>query len=226
MERENPYLIPVAILIGSLVLALTIYTVRTTHLLGAPQGNIDNLLPVSADDHIVGNPSARLVIIEYSDIDCEYCKQFQATLSELIREYGASGEVAWVYRHFPNVSVRSASGKHAEASECVAKQGGTDAFFLFIDALNQQAPGASQFPANEYTSVVQKLGLSTNAFTECLTSGEMVSRVSRDLENAFAIGATGAPYSVLVVEGKDPIVISGAVPYSALRQAVEAALAP
>lgn len=224
MDTRHPYLLPVSILIGGIIIAVAVYMVRTGSTPPLPVGDISKLAPVTVDDHIVGTPEATLVIVEYSDIDCEYCKNFYSALSQLMSEYGAGGEVAWVYRHFPNVSLHGSSALHAEAAECVAEQGGGEAFFRFIDALNQEAPGGSQFDSRGYPSVVTGLGLSVPDFNDCMESDRMVAKVTRDFENAFEIGADGAPYSVLIMEGKEPVPISGALPYDALKEVIETSL--
>ncbi|MDH3282605.1 MAG: DsbA family protein, partial [Gammaproteobacteria bacterium] len=56
--------------------------------------------PVSAGrDHIRGNPSAPVTLIEYSDFECPFCKKFHATAKKVLDE--SRGQVKWVYRHFP-----------------------------------------------------------------------------------------------------------------------------
>lgn len=79
-------------------------------------------------DHILGNPDAQIVIIEYSDLECPYCKKFGETMKEMVTE--SNGNIAWVYRHW--VVHQNALPK-AGASECVAKIKGNDAFWKYID---------------------------------------------------------------------------------------------
>lgn len=86
--------------------------------------------PVDANDHIVGNPSAPITIIEYSDFECPYCKAFQATLKQVVTE--SNGSVAWVYRHWP---IHQNSFEKLVAAECVAKIKGNDAFWKYSDLL-------------------------------------------------------------------------------------------
>lgn len=224
MDTRHPYLLPASILIGGIIIAVAVFMVRTGGTPPLMAGDISKLAPISLEDHMAGNPEATLVIVEYSDIDCEYCKRFHTALSQIVSEYGPTGEVAWVYRHFPNVSLHGSSALHAEAAECVAEQGGSDDFFRFIDALNQEAPGGSQFDSRGYENVVEGLDLSVSSFTECMASDRMVDKVTRDFENAFAIGADGAPYSVILIEGKEPVPISGALPYDALKEVIETSL--
>lgn len=81
-------------------------------------------------DHIVGDINAPIVIIEYSDFECPYCKTFQTTLKTVVEE--SDGEVAWVYRHWP---IHQNSFEKLVAAECVAQLKGNDAFWKYSDLL-------------------------------------------------------------------------------------------
>lgn len=93
---------------------------------------LENVDPVSASDHIRGNPDAEIVIVEYSDFDCPFCARFHSTMNSVMDQYGE--EVAWVYRHFPLESLHPNAPAVAVASECVAELGGNDAFWKFADS--------------------------------------------------------------------------------------------
>jgi len=85
---------------------------------------------VTAEDHIIGNINAPIVIVEYSDFECPYCKAFQATLQKMTSE--SNGNIAWVYRHWP---IHQNSFEKLVAAECVAKIKGNDAFWKYSDLL-------------------------------------------------------------------------------------------
>jgi hypothetical protein len=85
---------------------------------------------VTSEDHIIGNIDAPIVIIEYSDYECPYCKGFQATIKQITNE--SNGKVAWVYRHWP---IHQNSFAKLVAAECVAKIKGNDAFWKYSDLL-------------------------------------------------------------------------------------------
>jgi protein-disulfide isomerase len=84
-------------------------------------------------DHVRGNKDARFLLVEYSDYSCPFCARFHPTAQQLVEEF--DGELAWVYRHFPLDQLHPTARSEAEASECVAKLAGEDAFWSFTDAL-------------------------------------------------------------------------------------------
>ncbi len=91
-----------------------------------------NMPAVTADDNILGNENARIVLVEYSDFECPFCGRFHPTAKQVLDEFGDS--VALVYRHFP-LSFHPNAQQAAEASECVAKEGGNEAFWSYADSL-------------------------------------------------------------------------------------------
>lgn len=83
---------------------------------------------VTAEDHIIGSIDAPIVIVEYSDLECPYCKRFGGVMKQIVEE--SNGQVAWVYRHW--VVHQGALPKTA-AAECVAKIKGNEAFWKYVD---------------------------------------------------------------------------------------------
>ncbi len=94
--------------------------------------------PVSESDHILGNIDAKIIIVEYSDLECPFCKVFHSTMHQVVKEY--SGEVAWVYRHFPIVGLHPKAFREAEATECAWEQGGNEVFWKYTDKLFEVTP--------------------------------------------------------------------------------------
>src|SRR3989338_1472713 len=91
---------------------------------GAPA---TTLRPVSKSDHILGNINAKIVIVEYSDLECPYCKVFHQTMHKVVSDN--SGNVAWVFRHYPIPQLHPKAFREAEATECAWGQGGNNAFW-------------------------------------------------------------------------------------------------
>jgi protein-disulfide isomerase len=225
-DAQNPWVLPGAILGAGLILAIATFVIRSHHLIAPVQGSVTAMRPISAlTDHIVGNPGAGVVIVEYSDIDSPYAKQFQQSMEQLMADYAGGGKVAWVYRHFPLIDQHPNSEMHAEAAECVASLGDANSFWRFIDALNASAPDINQFDPKNYDAVVSTLGISTAKFDSCLSSHTFQQKVAADFGNALDSGASGAPFTVLLVKGQKPATIDGAIPYATLKQIVDQAVA-
>ena len=88
------------------------------------------LPPPSKDDHIIGSLDAPVIIVEYSDLECPYCKEFSSTAKKLVAE--SNGNVAWIYR---NWIVHPGALPKAGAAECIAKLKGNDTYWKYIDLL-------------------------------------------------------------------------------------------
>jgi protein-disulfide isomerase len=220
-SRRETWLIPGAIILAGVILAFATYIIRAKELTLPPEGDVSLVRPVSEEDHIIGNPGAPIVIIEYADIDSNYSKDFQATMEQLMTEYATGGQVAWVYRHLPLIDQHPNSRRHAEA----AALGGPNSFWRFIDAANVRAPGSQQLNPRDYDALVEGLGLRPEAFNSCLNANTFSQRVADDFENGLNAGAGGSPFSVVLIKGHPPITIDGAVPYDAMKRFVEESVA-
>ncbi|KKT11432.1 MAG: Sodium/proton antiporter, partial [candidate division WWE3 bacterium GW2011_GWB2_43_22] len=94
---------------------------------------VEKLVALNDMDYVRGDKSARVLLFEYSDYDCPFCKRVHPTLQTLISEN--AGKVAWVYRQFPLDQLHPTARAKSEAALCAGKLGGNDAFWAFSDAL-------------------------------------------------------------------------------------------
>ena len=181
------------------------------------------LRPVSSNDHIRGNPAAPVTLIEYSDFECPYCKNFHGTLRKLVED--SKGKVRWVYRHFPLDQLHSKARKEAAASECAAELGGNAAFWKFADRLFELSRSNNRTDIDKVLpQVAHETGLDMAKFKSCLASGRHDKRVEEDLQNAMATGGNGTPWSLIVSKSGKVHPLSGARPYPAVKQLVDLAL--
>lgn len=213
--------IPTAIALGGIIIAGALYVSMPKASLTAT-GDSALVRAVGASDHILGNPAAPVMIIEYSDFDCTYCKDFNETLHQIIANEGARGKVAWVFRQFPLSELHPNAFAHARAAECIAATAGNDAFWKFAAALFRNQP----VDPTRYSAIASSLGITGDAFATCYASAATTvdARITADRQNAFDIGAEGTPYSLILVKGKTPIIMNGGYPYDAVQQLVKQAL--
>ena len=106
--------IPIAIVIAAALIAGAIVFTGMQKNGGTQVGNGKNseqqtgetvVAPVTEKDHIRGNPNAPIMIVEYSDYHCPFCRVFHDTMTKIMSEYGKDGKVAWVFRQLPLVPV-------------------------------------------------------------------------------------------------------------------------
>jgi len=104
---------------------------------GIDTADAEKVIPVSGNDHILGSPDAKMVLIEFSDLECPFCASFHTTMERIMEEHGNNKEIAWVYRHFPLDSIHPDARPLAHKSECVAELAGEEAFWKYISYVFQ-----------------------------------------------------------------------------------------
>ncbi len=219
--------VPTAILLAGALIAGSYYFVNRSHVTTPNRDNTATVLdgqnlktpvdPVTKEDHLLGNPQAKIVLIEYSDLECPYCKVFHKTMKKVMEDYAKDGTVAWVYRHFPLDTLHSKARKEAEAAECAAELGGNTAFWDFIDSVYDITPSNNNLDASQLGTVAVKIGLEKSEFQSCLDSGKHADKVEADYQSGLKAGTIGTPNTFLISTGNDIIPIEGAESYSAIK---------
>lgn len=108
-----------------------------------PIGAEIQIRPVSPDDHILGNADAKIIVVEYSDLECPFCKVFHNTMHQVVEK--SNGDVAWVYRHYPISGLHPKAFLEALATECAWEQKGNDGFWKYTDQLFKITPSNNKF---------------------------------------------------------------------------------
>lgn len=175
------------------------------------------------DDHIRGNKNARILLVEYSDLECPFCKRFHDTANQIIKEY--DGKVAWVYRHFPIDSLHSKADKEAEAIECAGELGGNDVFWKFADKIFEVTPSNNGLNLEDLPKLAGEVGLDTSKFKSCLDSGKFAQQVEEDYQHGLKVGVTGTPGNFLVDTKTGNVgQIRGALPFEQVKPMIDSML--
>jgi protein-disulfide isomerase len=132
-----------------------------------------------------GPAEAPVTLVEFSDFQCPFCKQSQATLKQLQAQY--AGKLKLVYRDFPLDQLHPQARAAAEAARCANDQA---KFWEYHDVLFAQSPQASSESLRRYA---EQTGLDITAFDRCLSSGLHREAVQRDVEEGTRLGITGTP---------------------------------
>ena len=176
--------------------------------------------PLKDEDHIRGDKNARILLVEYSDLECPFCKRFHPTAKQVVDEY--KGQVAWVYRHFPLDQIHSKADKEAEAVECANELGGEDGFWKLTDKIFEVTPANNGLNLDDLPKLAGEVGLNQSAFKTCLDSGKYAAHVEEDYQGGIKAGITGTPGNILLdtKTGKTKL-IPGAVPFDQFKVAID-----
>jgi protein-disulfide isomerase len=184
----------------------------------APQPDASGMAPITDKDWVKGDRNAPISVVEYSDLECPFCKRVHPTLQQLVAEYG--GKVNWVYRHFPLTQLHPKAVKEAEAAECAGELGGNEAFWKYVDRLYEVTPSNNGLEESELPNIAEYAGLTRGSFEECLNSGRHNQKVMDQAQDAVAAGGSGTPYNV-IVKGDTKIPVSGAVPIDFFKARID-----
>lgn len=244
MKTLHPfYSIPVAILAAGLMISLSILlsggvikigkVAKTTPSTSAPTppssasapaapptGEVEGLRDI---DHVKGKKNARILLVEYSDLECPFCKKFHPTAQQALDEY--KGQLAWIYRHFPLDQIHSKADKEAEATECASELGGEDDFWRMTDKIFEVTPSNNGLNLDDLPKLAAQIGLDQNKFKSCLDSGKYAQRVENDYQSGIKAGVRGTPGSFLIdTQTNKKLEVPGAVPYDSLKSSIDSLL--
>ncbi len=192
----------------------------------SPVGDIVLPTPVvypSPDDHAMGDPNAPVVIQEFSDFQCPFCKHFHDdTLQQIVDEYVRAGKVYFIYRHFPVVDQNDAKQESHAAATAAVCAGRQNRFWNYQDILfaNQTGENIGDFSDRRLRTMAEQLGLDVDAFDQCFGSADARAAVSADDLLAKQSGLSSTPS--FLINGK-PVI--GAQSFETFQQAIEAELA-
>ncbi len=244
-QPRSSITLPGAIIIAAALIAIAIIWVKKP--ISVPSTNktaqnsqLDdvNMLPVTAADHILGNPNAEIKIVEYSDPSCPYCKSFNSVMEQVITQYGPGGKVAWIYRSFPldkpgtrpnNGILHPNAGHEAQAMECAAFLGGNDKFWAFEKHFYETTPSVTSdtpdgLDQTTLPQLAKDVGLDPVSFNSCLSSGQFKNKVEAQYTDGINAGVSGTPYNIIITPAGSKIPLAGGTSLATMKKTIDALL--
>lgn len=229
MPQQN-LTVPIAIVVAGALIAGALFfagrspapTSGTATNTGQNAPAVKDIPGVTAADHIRGDLNAPIKVVEYDDLECPFCKQFDGTMKQVMQNY--NGKVAWVIRNFPLQQIHPNAPKLALAAECVAELGGNGVYFKFLDAIITVAPINTFFDITKLTATAEGVGVDGKKFDTCVASGKYQDKISKEFNDAIAAGGQGTPFSVIVTASGKKIPIPGSLPYDTVKATIDSAL--
>lgn len=220
VSKKNDFMLPVSILVAAILIGgAIVWSTGKKAELGAEkapkEANLEalaeNMLPITADDHILGDASAGVKIVTYTDLECPFCQQFHETIKQTMLQF--DGKVAVVYRHFPLSQIHPGAQKKAEGAECVAELGGNQRFWDYVARVFELSTAETVVDVAKLPEIAKALGVDEAKFKSCLASGKYAEKVSAQTEDGVNSGAQGTPYSIVISAKGKKFPVPGAYPF-------------
>jgi len=154
-----------------------------------------------------GPKDAKVVIVEYSDFQCPFCKRGADTMERIVKEYPKQVKV--VFKQLP-LQFHPQALPAAKASLAAWKQ---NKFWEMHDALFANQSSLSE---DFYVEQASKLGLNVDKFKKDMESPETAKIIEEDKAEAEKIGISGTPgFSV------NGVLVKGAYPFDHFKSIID-----
>ena len=163
-------------------------------------------------DVVMGNPDAKVEIVEYASMTCPHCANFhKTTFQDLKSEYIDTGKVKFVLREFPFDPLAAAVFMLARCSEDKYY----DVIDLFFENQSQWAVREGALPAIQ--SLAKQAGFSDQAFEACLTNQQLLDGINAVKDHGYdAMGVRATP--TIFIDGEQ---LEGARNIEAFREIID-----
>ena len=176
--------------------------------------------------YILGNPDAEITWVEYSDLECPFCKRLHGnwTIEEVMKAY--DGKVNFIFKQFP-LSFHPQAPMEAEAALCAGDLGWKEKYYEFIKKVFEgSSANWRSYTKESISQLGEKIWLDKDKLLSCIESGKykgLANSQMSEWQNLFEI--TWTPWNVLINNktGKWEK-LPGAYPASAFKQKIDSLL--
>jgi protein-disulfide isomerase len=168
-----------------------------------------------ADGPYVGSAMKDLEIVEFADFQCPHCKEAQPNMDKLAVDFP---KARIVFQFYPLEKIHPEAKTAASYGYCVAKQGGSTAFFQFSGAVfdGQDGLNTSDGAILTLNSAVVKAGLDPAKIAACAATPATSAAVEASVKLATDLDINMTP--MLMINGRT---VSANAPYDTLKKIVE-----
>lgn len=179
----------------------------------------DSLLARADSGRIEGSPTAKVWLIEASDFQCPYCKEWHdQSYQALYDEYVKTGKIRFAFLNDP-LSIHQHSVQAAEAAMCASAQGKFWPMHQELFATQGHWDGPAN-PAPYFDSLAVKAGVNASEWRRCVNTHEMQPLIEADQSRLRRAGVQATPTFFVGAQKME-----GVQPMAVLRKALDQALA-
>lgn len=170
-------------------------------------GSVANLKGYS-----LGSADAPLTMVEFTDLQCPYCRQFAlTTFDEIRKNWIDTGKLRYISRDFPIDVLHPHAMAAARAARCAGEQG------KFWEMRLTLVRNANVLSPDFITRTAGDLKLDTKAFAACTASSKHDAEIQSEMSEGAKLGIDGTPTFVIgrtTPNGIQGPMIVGALPYA------------
>lgn len=233
----DAWIIAAAVILGSLFVVAAIMPPVKSNMKKTGEAPVEEAAPEAPkavgettldNDPVLGDKSsAKVAIVEFSDLECPFCKKFhEESYQKLVDKYVTSGKAVWVSRDLPLPFHDPVATTAAGIANCVYNEKGAEAYFALVPEMYKNTlTNGKGIPAATLNKLISAQGVNVAAMKTCAETEAVKSEITADIDAATAIGIEGTPSFVigtLDAEGnvKGEVVV-GAQPVSSFEKIVD-----
>jgi protein-disulfide isomerase len=165
---------------------------------------------------MLGKPDAPLTMIEYTDLQCPFCRQFTITaFAQIKKEFIDTGKLRYVARDLPIESIHPQAMAAARAARCAGEQG------KFWEMRHSTLVNNARLTADSFAAFAEELKLNAGEFKTCFANAaRFQAEIATDMAEAAAVGISATPSFVIgrtSPTGIEGVRFIGAQPFAAFE---------
>jgi protein-disulfide isomerase len=171
----------------------------------------------------LGQDSAPIILVEYSDFQCPFCKRFFNDSDEQLKSWASEGKIKLIFKDYP-LPFHPMAAPSANAARCAGEQG---KFWEMHDKIFEETTILSPTATAQYTNDDLKawgaaIGLNTTTFNACVDSNKYADQVEANAAEGQSIGVSGTPSFAIGKPGDKAQLVVGACPNSTFETVLNA----
>lgn len=151
----------------------------------SPIEEVQNVTTPLPRSHVMGDPRARTVVIEFTDFQCPFCgRHARETFPAIQKEFVDTGKIRWAVRQFP-LGIHPAAYDAAKAALCAGEQQRYWPMHARLFAIQDE------LALPTITTAADDIGLVRSQFDVCMNSPAQT--VEADKAEATRLGVVSTP---------------------------------
>jgi len=183
----------------------------------------DTLATLKKDAYIKWAKNAKITWVEYSDLECPFCKKLHdaGSVKDMLKKY--PDQLNYIFKSYP-LPFHQNAPKEAESILCAGDLWWADTYYNYIDSVFTRTTSNGQwFSLDALAPLAKELWINESKFKDCLDSGKFASRASQEnSEWSTLFGVRGTPGNVLINnENGKRVLVAGAYPTASFDEAIQ-----